>query len=95
MAKTGQVERGKPGEMTEDGISPVAGDIERETAPASGAGATTRILRGLSYPLARDDMVREAADHGAPRVLLDHLSRLPNRTYESSGDVAVELSRCR
>ncbi len=89
---------GAPGEMESGGISPVIGDIERKVS-ASGpparaiAGSVMQALRGLTYPLGRDDLVREAAGRGAPAELLDLLSRLPDRVYASAEDVAEELQR--
>lgn len=99
-------DRGKPGEMRTGGVSPVIGDIEETTTSAesgessrSGARGVPRtavqVLRSLNYPLARDDMVREAAGHGAESGLLDLLVHLPARVYGSADDVAGELQRSR
>ena len=105
MADREGQDRGRPGEMGSGGISPVVGEIERtppRPGPAPGrpggegiAGTMQQTLRRLSYPLARDDMVREAAEHGAQGGLLDLLVHLPNRVYVSAEDVAEELGRSR
>ena len=97
MAGREEQDRGRPGEQSSGGISPVVGDIERTTSTAAGGteSPVMQALRGLKYPLARDDLEREAAGRGAPAGLLDLLARLPNRTYTSAEDVAGELQRSR
>lgn len=111
MADREGQERGGPGEMESDGISPVVGDLERTTTapPRPGqeigwpegndletlAGTVMQALRDLKYPLTRDDLVREAAGRGVPGELLDPLTRLPDRVYESAEDVAGEMQRSR
>lgn len=86
-------ERGESGEMEGGGISPVVGDIERTTTSASTPDTVTQVLLGLTYPLGRDDLVREAAVHGAKGSLLDQFTRLPDRVYISAEDAAEELQR--
>ena len=88
---------GEPGEMASGGVSPVIGDIERTTGESSAtgggriAGTVMQALRGLTYPLRRDDVVRQAAEQGAPGGLMDLIIRLPDRVYVSAEDVAREL----
>jgi hypothetical protein len=108
MADRDWQDRGGPGEMESGGVSPVVGDIERSTTappppdpPPAGPGGreladtAVQTLRGMNYPLARDDLEREAAGRGAPAELLDLLARLPDRVYGSAEDVAGELRRAR
>ena len=97
--------RGGPGEQWSGGNGPVIGDIERmpplpRPGPAPGepdrwgvAGTVVQALRGLAYPLARDDLVREAAGRGAEGGILDILVHLPDRVYVSAEDVVEELGR--
>jgi hypothetical protein len=81
--------------MESGGISPVIGDIERTSlppAPGGGiAGTVMQTLRGLRYPLRRDDVVREVAERGAPGGVMDLVTRLTDRVYVSAEDVAREL----
>ncbi|HIH02833.1 MAG TPA: DUF2795 domain-containing protein, partial [Methanoregulaceae archaeon] len=55
------------------------------------AGTVMKALRGSTYPLSRDDLVRDAAGHRAEVGLPDLLARLPDRVYVSADDVAGEL----
>ena len=90
---------GGPGEMASGGISPVIGDIERTPSPSAMgggiAGTVMQTLRDLRYPLRRDDVVRQAAEHGAPGGVMDLVTRLPDRVYVSAEDVARELQGSR
>ncbi|GGQ41049.1 hypothetical protein BKA00_001275 [Actinomadura coerulea] len=79
-----------------DPAGATAGD--REGSPpgmsardVEGRSALARMLSGVRYPARPNELVRHAAEGGAPDGALDQLRTLPKREYENVADVAEEL----
>ena len=79
-----------------DPDAPAAGD--REGSPpgmsardVEGRSALARMLTGVRYPARPNELVRHAAEGGAPDATVDRLRTLPRREYENVADVAEEL----
>ena len=45
-------------------------------------------LQGVSYPSRKDDLIRRARENRAPRDVLDLISILPDREFNSTVDVS-------
>ncbi|WP_242911322.1 DUF2795 domain-containing protein [Actinomadura terrae] len=76
------VAAGFAGEGSPPGMS--ARDVESRSALA-------RALTGVRYPARPNELVRHAADGGAPDATIEALRALPRREYENVADVAEEL----
>ncbi|WP_433478902.1 DUF2795 domain-containing protein [Spirillospora sp. CA-142024] len=79
-----------------DPTAPAAG--EREGSPpgmsaqdVEGRSALARMLTGVRYPARPNELVRHAAEGGAPDAAVEQLRTLPRREYENVADVAEEL----
>lgn len=55
--------------------------------------AVERYLRGLSYPVQKEDLVNKAKENNAPSDVLSVLSRFGEKEYKSPIDVAKEVGR--
>ncbi|TYC07667.1 DUF2795 domain-containing protein [Actinomadura syzygii] len=71
---------------------------DREGSPPGMSGqdvasrsALGRMLSGVRYPARPNELVRHAAEAGAPDDAVDDLRGLPKREYENVADVAEEL----
>ncbi|WUI04063.1 DUF2795 domain-containing protein [Spirillospora sp. NBC_00431] len=79
--------------------NPVApGTGEREGSPpgmsardVEGRSALARMLTGVGYPARPNELIRHAAESGAPDEVVETLRTLPKREYENVADVAEEL----
>ncbi|NDU74697.1 DUF2795 domain-containing protein [Actinomadura sp. DSM 109109] len=76
-AATADAREGSPPGMS-------AEDVEKRSALA-------RMLTGVRYPARPNELVRHAAEGGAPDQALDRLRELPKREYENVADVAEQL----
>ncbi|GAA4241340.1 hypothetical protein GCM10022254_69770 [Actinomadura meridiana] len=76
-APTGAVPEGSPPGMS-------AQDVE-------GRSALARMLSGVRYPARPNELIRHAAEAGAPDEAVEQLQNLPRRAYENVADVAEEL----
>ncbi|RFS81153.1 DUF2795 domain-containing protein [Actinomadura spongiicola] len=56
-----------------------------------GRSALARMLAGVRYPARPNELVRHAAEGGAPDEAVERLRTLPKREYENVADVAEEL----
>ncbi|TMR41584.1 DUF2795 domain-containing protein [Actinomadura geliboluensis] len=56
-----------------------------------GRSALARMLSGVRYPARPNELVRHAAEAGAPDEAVDQLRTLPKREYENVADIAEEL----
>ncbi|TDC67302.1 DUF2795 domain-containing protein [Actinomadura sp. GC306] len=56
-----------------------------------GRSALARMLTGVRYPARPNELVRHAAEGGAPDGAVEELRTLPKREYENVADVAEEL----
>lgn len=56
------------------------------------ASHVRRFLKGLEFPAAQPDMLRQAKDNGADQGILEAIGRMPNRTYDSISEVQKTLS---
>jgi hypothetical protein len=79
-----------------DPNAPATGD--REGSPpgmsardVEGRSALARMLTGVRYPARPNELVRHAAEAGAPDEAVDQLRTLPKREYENVADIAEEL----
>jgi hypothetical protein len=73
----------RPVGVTEEGMTP--GDVEARSELA-------RVLEPSVFPARRDDLVEAARRRFAPDDVLGRLSRLPDRTYGTVGEVWDELA---
>ncbi|MFB4312283.1 DUF2795 domain-containing protein [Actinomadura sp. GTD37] len=80
----------------DDPTRAVAGD--REGSPpgmsaqgVEGRSALARMLAGARYPARPNELIRHAAEGGAPDDAVEQLRTLPKREYENVADVAEEL----
>ncbi|MFS2294068.1 MAG: DUF2795 domain-containing protein [Actinomadura sp.] len=71
-----------PREGSPPGMS--ANDIRERSALA-------RLLTGVRYPARPDELIRHAAEGGAPGDMVEALRTLPRREYENLADVAEQL----
>lgn len=53
--------------------------------------AVSIYLKGMDYPAKKADLINHAKGNGAPESIIDHLSRLPERTYYYPTDVMDEI----
>ncbi|MGP4028948.1 DUF2795 domain-containing protein [Actinomadura sp. 3N407] len=79
-----------------DPTIPAAG--EREGSPpgmsaqdVEGRSALARMLTGIRYPARPNELIRHAAEAGAPDAAVEQLRTLPKREYENLADIAEEL----
>lgn len=56
-----------------------------------GRSSLARMLTGVRYPARPNELIRHAAEGGAPDDAVDQLRTLPRREYENLADVAEEL----
>jgi hypothetical protein len=56
-----------------------------------GRSALARMLTGVRYPARPNELIRHAAEGGAPDEAVERLRTLPRREYENVADVAEEL----
>jgi hypothetical protein len=56
-----------------------------------GRSALARMLTGVRYPARPNELIRHAAEGGAPDTAVEELRTLPKREYENVADVAEEL----
>lgn len=47
-----------------------------------------KFLSGVDYPVRRDDLVAHAESKGADDAVLEHLRRIPDRTYDGPNAVS-------
>lgn len=52
-------------------------------------------LAGISYPAAKDDLVRRAREQDAPDGVMSLIEGLEDRTYESPADVSKAVGNLR
>jgi hypothetical protein len=71
---------------------------EREGSPpgmsaqdVESRSALARMLTGVDYPARPNELIRHAAEGGAPDEAVEQLRTLPKREYENVADVAEEL----
>lgn len=83
-------------EYPSDPTAPAGG--EREGSPpgmsaqdVAGRSALARMLTGVRYPARPNELIRHAAEGGAPDEAVEQLRTLPKREYENVADVAEEL----
>lgn len=57
----------------------------------AGRSALARMLTGVRYPARPNELVRHAAEGGAPDDAVELLRALPKREYENVADVAEQL----
>ncbi|HNR50310.1 MAG: hypothetical protein BWZ01_00807 [Deltaproteobacteria bacterium ADurb.BinA179] len=55
---------------------------------AVSAAELQHYLQGVSYPSRKDDLIRRARENRAPRDVLDLISILPDREFNSTVDVS-------
>ncbi|CAM2196526.1 DUF2795 domain-containing protein [Paraburkholderia kururiensis] len=55
--------------------------------------AVQKALGGIDYPTTREKLVETARHHGAGQDVMDLISRLPDRNYDSPASVSKEIAR--
>jgi hypothetical protein len=60
------------------------GHASAETVSAAGIA---KALGGIDFPAGKDDVVSYAESHDAPTEVVEALSNIPDREYESMADV--------
>lgn len=47
-----------------------------------------KFLQGMQYPASKNDLNRKARDNKAPDIIIDLINSLPQRRFNSPGDVS-------
>ncbi|GGP94358.1 DUF2795 domain-containing protein [Streptomyces roseolilacinus] len=50
-------------------------------------------LGGVSYPASKDEIVRQAKEHGAGKEVMDALASMPDKEYDSPAAINKEVGR--
>ncbi len=50
-------------------------------------------LKGIDYPVSRDELINHAKSNGAPDNVMSFLNRLPEREYRYPTDVEEEFGK--
>ncbi|GAA4931776.1 DUF2795 domain-containing protein [Streptomyces coeruleoprunus] len=50
-------------------------------------------LGGVSYPASKDEIVKQAKQHGADRKIMDALKSMPDKEYDSPAEVNKEVRK--
>lgn len=54
---------------------------------------TQKVLKGIDFPVKRNEIIKQAKESGAISNTLLELGMLPDKKYDSAGDVAEELHK--
>jgi hypothetical protein len=67
---------------------------ERKGRQGMGVSAVViqEFLRGMDYPSQRDDILDRARRNNAPDDVMDILNQIPDKEYNSAGDVSKAVS---
>lgn len=52
-----------------------------------------KFLKGINYPVSKDDLVQYAGQHGADQRVCDTLKALPNKQFDSPTDVSKAIGQ--
>lgn len=52
-----------------------------------------KFLSGVSYPMSKGDIVKQAESQGADESILSVLKRIPDRQYDGPNAVSHEISQ--
>ncbi|MFJ8693297.1 DUF2795 domain-containing protein [Streptomyces roseolilacinus] len=50
-------------------------------------------LGGVSYPASKDEIVRQAKEHGARKEVMDALTSMPDKEYDSPAAINKAVGR--
>lgn len=50
-------------------------------------------LGGVSYPASKDEIVRQAKEHGASKKVMDALKSMPDKEYDSPAAINKEVGK--
>ncbi|MDT9683963.1 DUF2795 domain-containing protein [Streptomyces sp. TRM76323] len=50
-------------------------------------------LGGVSYPASKDEIVRQAEEHGAGKKVMDALKSMPDKEYDSPAAINKEVGK--
>ncbi|MFV2121634.1 DUF2795 domain-containing protein [Streptomyces sp. Act-28] len=50
-------------------------------------------LGGVSYPATKEEIIRQAKEHGADRKVVDALRSMPDKEYDSPAAVNKEVAK--
>lgn len=50
-------------------------------------------LGGVSYPASKEQIVRTAKEHGAPKKIMDALKSMPDKEYDSPAEINKEVGK--
>lgn len=74
-----------------------AASVEKETRTAE-KGATVvnpiqvqKFLKGMDYPVEKNEVLRHAKDNGADKLVMDTLDRIPDRTYHGPNAISKAI----
>ena len=59
----------------------------------TGSAELRTLLRGIDYPVSREDVLASAQRAGADETVLRRLRELPNHTYHGPAAVSDEFAR--
>jgi hypothetical protein len=49
------------------------------------------ILKNVHYPVTKQSLIQQAIKHGASRIVIEDLKRIPDREYTYSSDIVKML----
>jgi hypothetical protein len=52
-----------------------------------------KYLKGIHYPAQKEDLINQAENNGAPQDAMNVLNRFEDKEYDSTVDVAKEVSK--
>lgn len=50
-----------------------------------------KYLKGVNYPVSKEDLVKHAQQQGGDKQLCDHLQKMPGDRYETPADVSKAI----
>jgi hypothetical protein len=70
--------------------------MEDEDAGRLKGGSATDIsysLRGLDFPVEKHDLIQHARQHSANKEVIDRLTKIEDREYDSIADVVKQIGK--
>jgi hypothetical protein len=57
------------------------------------AGQIQMYLKGVDYPVTRDELIRTAKQNNAPEMIISFLNKIPDKQYRAPTEVEAEFSK--
>lgn len=52
-----------------------------------------KFLKGLNYPVSKDDLIKKAESQGADQNVRDTLNQLPDQQFQTPADVSEAIGK--